>query len=389
MTNKHRYLSSDIPEKNAVGSVKRSEKSENSLDRIREELDGIQEQLTKQNRDSLDAMYNIGIENLDESLTRMISETGNAIASLVVKTDANSASIEALAQWKDGTGTDSLAGFVANATKDLATISMLASYTKESDVNSLINQAKAGIIADARDGMATISMLASYTTTNDVNGLISSAKAGIISEAQDGMATVSMISSVTNSEGKVTAASIVTAVNKTDSSVKIKADHVDISGFVTFSDLKNEGASTINGNNISLISNRYGNSESSITFQKKKSTGIATQDFFKIYTIDNSTENDDEARFAVLLETYKVQATDGYTYGTALKLIGNSISIEPAKTFYVRSLYATIDSERNLGVRANQTGEMLETLLPNGKVSDTYYFCTDGIYYGTKKVLSV
>nr|DAN06371.1 MAG TPA: hypothetical protein [Caudoviricetes sp.] len=334
-------------------------------------------------------MYNIGIENLDESLTRMISETGNAIASLVVKTDANSASIEALAQWKDGTGTDSLAGFVANATKDLATISMLASYTKESDVNSLINQAKAGIIADARDGMATISMLASYTTTNDVNGLISSAKAGIISEAQDGMATVSMISSVTNSEGKVTAASIVTAVNKTDSSVKIKADHVDISGFVTFSDLKNEGASTINGNNISLISNRYGNSESSITFQKKKSTGIATQDFFKIYTIDNSTENDDEARFAVLLETYKVQATDGYTYGTALKLIGNSISIEPAKTFYVRSLYATIDSERNLGVRANQTGEMLETLLPNGKVSDTYYFCTDGIYYGTKKVLSV
>ena len=390
MTNKHRYLSSDIPEKNAVGSVKRSEKSENSLDRIREELDGIQEQLTKQNRDSLDAMYNIGIENLDESLTRMISETGNAIASLVIKTDANSASIEALAQWKDGTGTDSLAGFVANATKDFATVSMLASYTNENDVNNLINQAKAGIIADARDGMATISMLASYTTTNDVNGLISSAKAGIISEAQDRMATVSMIANVTDSTtGKVTAASIVTAVNKTDSSVKIKADHVDISGFVTFSDLKNEGASTINGNNISLISNRYGNSESSITFQKKKSTGIATQDFFKIYTIDNSTENDDEARFAVLLETCKVQATDGYTYGTALKLIGNSISIEPAKTFYVSSLYATIDSERNLGVRANQTGETLETLLPNGKVSDTYYFCTDGIYYGTKKVLSV
>lgn len=389
MTNKHRYLSSDIPEKNAVGNVRKSEKSENSLDRIREELDGIQEQLTKQNRDNLDAMYNIGIDNLDESLTRLISETGNAIASLVIKTDANSASIEALAQWKDGTGTDSLAGFVANATKDFATISMLAQYTTTSEVNGLISDAKAGIIADARDGMATVSMLASYTTTSDVNGLISSAKAGIISEAQDGMATVSMISSVTNSEGKVTAASIVTAVNKTDSSVKIKADHVDISGFVTFSDLEDEGASTINGNNISLISDRYGDSESSITFQKKKSTGSATQDFFKIYTIDNSTENDDEARFAVLLETYEVQATDGYTYGTALKLIGNSISIEPAKTFYVRSLYATIDSKRNLGVRAYKTGAQLENLLPNGKVSDTYYFCTDGIYYGSQKVLSV
>ena len=384
------YLGANVPEKEKQAQKQTSGRENDRFKQLENELAAIKEQLTIQNRDSLDAMYNIGMDNLDDGMKRLISETGNSIASIIVKTNENSASIKAFAEWKNGTGTDSLAGFVANATKDFATISMLVQYTTTDDVNRLISNAKAGIIAEARQGMATISMLASYTTTTDVNNLISSATAGIVAEAKEGMATVSMIANVTDSTtGKVTAASIVTAVNKTDSSVKIKADHVDISGFVTFSDLKNEGASTINGNNISLISNRYGNSESSITFQKKKSTGIATQDFFKIYTIDNSTENDDEARFAVLLETYKVQATDGYTYGTALKLIGNSISIEPAKTFYVRSLYATIDSERNLGVRANQTGEMLETLLPNGKVSDTYYFCTDGIYYGTKKVLSV
>ena len=96
----------------------------------------------------------------------------------------------------------------------------------------------------------------------------------------------------------------------------------------------------------------------------------------------------DEARFAVKLEALRVRATDGYTYGTALKLIGSSISIEPSQTFFVSSLYATIDAARNLGVRANKTGTQLENLLPNGKVADTYYFCTDGIYYGDAKILS-
>ena len=383
------YLGANVPEKEKQAQKQTSGRENDRFKQLENELAAIKEQLAIQNRDNLDAMYNIGMDNLDDSMKRLISETGNSIASIIVKTNENSASIKAFAEWKNGTGTDSLAGFVANATKDFATISMLAQYTTTDEVNGLISNAKAGIISEARQGMATISMLASYTTTTDVNNLISSATAGIVAEAQEGMATVSMIASVTDNQGDITAASIVAAVNKdNDSSVKIKADKVDITGFVTFSDLENDGSSTINGNNISLISDRYGDSESSITFKKRISTGDATEDFFKLYTIDNREENDDEARFAVKLETFSVQATDGYTYGTALKLIGSSISIEPAQTFYVKSLYATIDAVRNLGVRANKTGEQLEYLLPNGKVADTYYFCTDGIYYGNTKILS-
>lgn len=381
------YLGANVPEKEKQAQKQTSVRENDRFKQLENELAAIKEQLTIQNRDSLDAMYNIGMDNLDDSMKQLISETGNSIASIIVKTNENSASIKAFAEWKNGTGTDSLAGFVANATKDFATISMLAQYTTTDDVNGLISNAKAGIIAEARQGMATISMLASYTTTSDVNNLISSATAGIVAEAQEGMATVSMIASVTEN-GEVTAASIVAAVNDSSSSVKINANHVDIAGFVTFSDLEDDGASTINGNNISLISDRYGDSESSITFKKKISTASSTQDFFKLYTIDNSAENDDEARFAVKLETFRVRATDGYTYGTALKLIGSSISIEPAQTFYVSSLYATIDSERGLGIRARKTGAQLENLLPTGKVADTYYFCTDGIYYGDAKILS-
>lgn len=383
------YLGANVPEKEKQAQKQTSGRENDRFKQLENELAAIKEQLTIQNRDSLDAMYNIGMDNLDDSMKRLISETGNSIASIIVKTNENSASIKAFAEWKDGTGTDSLAGFVANATKNFATISMLAQYTTTDDVNGLISNAKAGIISEARQGMATISMLASYTTTTDVNNLISSATAGIVAEAQEGMATVSMIANVTDSTtGKVTAASIVTAVNGSSSSVKINADHVDITGFVTFSDLEDDGASTINGNNISLISDRYGDSESSITFKKKINTGNSTEEFFKLYTIDNNKENDDEARFAVKLETFRVRATDGYTYGTALKLIGSSISIESSQTFFIKSLYATIDAARNLGVRANKTGAQLENLLPNGKVADTYYFCTDGIYYGDAKILS-
>lgn len=62
--------------------------------------------------------------------------------------------------------------------------------------------------------------------------------------------SVSTIVSSIGSGGTVTAASIVAAINRSSSSVVIDADHVDISGFVTFSDLEREGQTTINGSNI-------------------------------------------------------------------------------------------------------------------------------------------
>lgn len=59
------------------------------------------------------------------------------------------------------------------------------------------------------------------------------------------------VSGVANSSGNVTAASIVAAINKAGSTVKISADHVDISGdLVTISDLAGTGKVEINAGNI-------------------------------------------------------------------------------------------------------------------------------------------
>ena len=62
--------------------------------------------------------------------------------------------------------------------------------------------------------------------------------------------SVSAIVKNIGSEGSVTAASIIAAINNDYSEVMIKADKVDISGFVTFSDLSGSGQTTINGDNI-------------------------------------------------------------------------------------------------------------------------------------------
>ena len=60
-----------------------------------------------------------------------------------------------------------------------------------------------------------------------------------------------VVSAVDDSSGNVTAASIVAAINKAGSSVKISADHVDISGdLVTVSDLAGTGKVEINAGNI-------------------------------------------------------------------------------------------------------------------------------------------
>lgn len=61
---------------------------------------------------------------------------------------------------------------------------------------------------------------------------------------------ISAIVTNVGSSGSVTAASIVAAINNAGSSVKISADHVNISGFVTFSDLSGNGTTQINGSNI-------------------------------------------------------------------------------------------------------------------------------------------
>ena len=378
------YLGVNVPEKEKQAQKQTSGRDNDSFKQLEDELAAIKEQLAIQNRDNLDAMYNIGMDNLDDNMKRFISETGNSIASIIVKTNENSASIKAFAEWKNGTGTDSLAGFVANATKDFATISMLAQYTTTDEVNGLISNAKAGIISEARQGMATISMLANYTTTTDVDNLISSATAGIIAEAQEGMATVSMIASVTDNQGDITAASIVAAVNDSSSSVKINANHVDITGFVTFTDLTTPGKTSISGNTIMLTANEYCVYESCVEFLKY-STYIGDDVVAaRLSTQDKGVSQVDESRFAFVIETSRAYV-NSTSYDVALKMEAmGSISLESSggKIFMKSPDDVQIMSTSGI-IRLSPAYYSGDVPLNSGE----YSFCADGIYYGSKKIV--
>lgn len=379
------YLGANVPEKEKQAQKQTSVRENDRFKQLENELAAIKEQLTIQNRDSLDAMYNIGMDNLDDSMKRLISETGNSIASIIVKTNENSASIKAFAEWKNGTGTDSLAGFVANATKDFATISMLAQYTTTDDVNGLISNAKAGIISEARQGMATISMLASYTTTTDVNNLISSASAGIIAEAQKDMATVSMIANVTDSTGKVTAASIVTAVNNSESSVVIKADKINLNGYVKFYSKDSEGNTSIRGSTITLTADKYGNSESEIEFMNYSS--YYDDDFVmaRILTRDNGASSSDEERRALVIKTNNPHFETNSRENVAFKVEAKgSISLESANgMIFAKSFSDILMMASNGIIRLSPAYYSGDVSLNSGE----YSFCADGIYYGSKKIV--
>ena len=87
---------------------------------------------------------------------------------------------------------------------------------------------------------------ASITTLTTWQGETDTKMATIESTANDASASIAMVVQNTDGDKKINAASIVAAINDSDSSVVIEADRIDLNGYVTISNLEN-GTTTING----------------------------------------------------------------------------------------------------------------------------------------------
>lgn len=86
-------------------------------------------------------------------------------------------------------------------------------------------------------------------TSNSLISTIYDTQNGLVSKVEQNSNSISLV--VDSTTSTINAASIVAAINDAGSTVKISADHVDITGFVTFSDLSNDSSTTIiNGANI-------------------------------------------------------------------------------------------------------------------------------------------
>lgn len=365
---KNKYLSAHIPDGKVKESVKRgSTKTGGKLDEIEEAVKALQDSITKQNRDNLDAMYNIDMDNLSSSLRRLLSSYSDGIteakASIDTWANAQEAGFSAIAQWQNET---------------------------ESSISA--------IQATANSNGAKITSLAQWQSTADdeIDGLISTV-AVIEETADDNSASISQIVKAVGSNGKVTAASIVTAVNSSGSSVKIEADKIEMTGtttFLTADDVGDDGSTEIAGNRISLKidgSDDDGStdlsSDNGLNYIYEKSNGSELT-FGEMYTSIDGSDSNETSRYALNLATYSFRNSNGTRVYPSIKLdaIGR-VSIDGQFGVYIGCSrsdgYITLDSQGNTAIRAYLDYNEIDS------VGKGYYFCTDGIYYNGDCILAV
>lgn len=363
-------------------SFRDGETSDQKLDKVTNYLYMLLEQL-RYSLSNLDAdnFNDTGLREIAEGISRPLqtefeNELVKTAALIEGFSDEFGSQITALTQWKSG-AEQSIASVTQKADANSASITLLNQW--KSDASSSI----AAVQTMASQNSAKISSLVQWQSTveGDLEGL-SSSVAYVEELADENGASISQIVQAVGTNGEVNAASIVAAVNAAGSSVKIDADKVDITGFVTFKSLEEDGGATINGNNVSLIGDYYGDSVSELTFYKKKyESGNTLDSLFKISTYDLGEEDENNARFALLMETYSANF-DGDSYRTALKLVSRGgMSMESKRNIYMSaSRYCTIDAEYNTRIVANDSYAD-SVMYGYDAAPGTYVFCTDGIYF--------
>lgn len=286
-------------------------------------------------------------------LTEWKGTASQSISSLTQKADANAASITLLNRWK-GTASQSIAAVQTLASQNGAKITSLTSWQN--------------------------------TVEGDLEGL-SSSVAYIEELADENGASISQIVKAVGKNGEVNAASIVAAVNAAGSSVKIKADHLDVDAIAMFKNTADgEGITTINGDDIVLITDPHGDSISGLTFYKWRYTNVDEEDnsldsMFRIRTIDNENDDENYARYAVQIQSLSAYE-NSKRYHVALKLISDgSMSLESDYAIYMKAdEYCTIDAKYNTRIVANDSYADSVTYGHSAEPG-TYVFCTDGIYF--------
>lgn len=386
------YLNTSIPE---VG--KRAAKTENPSDldrfsRMQDELEALRNEITKKNRDQLDMMYNLDMDNFSEDAQSMFKQMGNAMAGFEAYVDENEAKWTSLASWKSNT-TQSIATVQGKANANEASINSLVSWktnTADGAISSI-----SGIEQKVNANEASINSITAWKT-NTADGAISSI-ASIQEQADSNGARIGLL---VNSDGtgltSSAASIIVSAVNGSGSSVMINADKIQFSGeasFVTAGSLGDSGSTVVSGNRIKLHM-LYGTSTatSKLNFTASDTASDTWYDTLATIGLKNyGSDSADDAKYALLIDS-QLANENGKEYNVALKLSAKgSISIESATPdggIYISANgFTTIEAYENVRIRASASmANMGQTGLMAFSNKD-YIFCTDGIYYNGKRIV--
>ena len=311
----------------------------------------------------------------------------SSIAGIKQQADANSSSIYLISEWQkkveDGS-ISSIASIDAKADANSAQITQLNQWT------GTASSSIAAVQTLASQNGANITSLTNWRSTveDDLEGL-SSSVAYIEELADENGASISQIVRAVGKNGEVNAASIVAAVNDAGSSVKIDADHVDITGFVTYESLENDGEAYINGNNIGLVSDSDGYSTASLRFWLEDDINADEDDYLigEIYTsgTDNYLE---DCTLHIKTSTSKMKITAGGDLDISSAL---AVSIESGTS------YVEIIADGSLEMYSGDDAIVdcrYMTIIPSRSGSSSRYvdyawqFFDDGIYYNGYKMVS-
>jgi len=343
--------------------------------------------MAKQNRDNLDAMYNIDMDNMSSSMRRLFQSYDDGItkAQAEIKTwaDAQEAGFKAIAEWQ-GETTKSISSIDGKADANSASITLLNQW-KGTTSSSL-----AAVQTLASQNEAKITSLTSWKNTaeDDIDGLAETV-AAIDQVADENGASITQIVNAVGEDGEVNAASIVAAVNAAGSSVKIDADHVDITGFVTYESLENDGEAYINGNNIGLVSDSDGDSTASLRFWLEDDI-FADEDNYLIGEIYTSGTSNDLADCTLRIRSYasKMKITAGGDLDISSTM---AVSLESGTS------YVEIIADGSVEIYSGDDTLVdcyYMTILPGASykssrvVDYAWQFFDDGIYFNGYKMVS-
>ena len=380
------YLAAYVPESKPKETPKRSGvKSDGRMAEIEEAIRAFNDLLTKQTRDNLDAMYNIDMDNMSSSMRRLFQSYDDGItkanASIKSWADAQKAGFEAIAEWigtdEDGNLISSAAEIKGTADANHASIEALAKLV---DADS---KALAGFKSEVSKTYATTAQFSSFQAT--VNNTITNSYAGFVTQADAKYVKTEQIASVTDEDGNVTAASIAAEIKDDTSLIKLIADKVDITGVVTFESLEEDGGSTINGNNISLVSDSDGESISKISFYHNENYGNSAYEIGTIFLTD-----DRDYGYSLCINANSFRRTSSRYADASLLLRGEGgvvltsvtqdivLSSGEGIAMYGQS-YCDIGAGYS-GVRIHADSDYRDTI-DSDPGENTFIFVNGGIYY--------
>lgn len=382
------YLQQSIPDAEKRAAKTQGVGDSGSVKRMQEELEGLRNEMAKKNRDQLDVMYNLDFDNFSEDTQALFQKwsdgTTEAMAYFKAYANANESKWEAYAKWKDDT-IGSIASITGRVSANESSISSLASW-KSNTADAAISSI-AGIRQTANANKASIDQITAWKTET-----ADSAIESISSIQQQANANGARIGLLVNSGGtglnSSAAGIIVEAINNAASSIKISADHIQITGeteFITAADLSDSGSTLVSGNRIRLVTEQGNkNGTSRLSFVMKTPT---EQVFAYMDGGDLGSGAENDARYRVRLMTKSI-TVGGEDYYPAIYLYSaGGISLDANTSVYVYSAtYTTVNAHYNTRVTANMPYSTAISAASASK--NDYVFCTDGIYYNGKNICS-